>query len=227
MPKNNPDAERFLPKSGGGSASVSAKSNKFVSILKLLIFLFLLPVAVGVSCGFLNTFSTLDKQITDIFWAGVAVFFLVDLVILKLAFFYKKGQRIIEILFYFFAPLVKFAPYVLPIYTILILVFAATLGFFKDISPYRDTLLFLTGFSIILHFVYTADAMRARQPDFLKASYFFAIVLVFLFNVVILAFALNKVLPEFSFVQFFQNTCTSTKDAYTAIFNQLFAVKQS
>lgn len=228
MPKNNLDAEKFIPKGGGGGgASVSVKSNKLVSILKLLIFLFILPVAVGVSYGFLDTFSALDKQVSDLFWAGVAAFFLVDLVILKLASLYKKGQRIIEVIFHFVAPLVKFAPYVLPIYTILILVFTVSFGFFKDISPYRDTLLFLTGFSIILHFVYTADAMRAKQSDFLKAGYFFSIVLVFLFNLIILAFTLNRAIPEFSFVQFFQNACTSTKDTYQIIFDQLFAVKNS
>ncbi|MDP1853009.1 MAG: hypothetical protein Q8L26_02220 [Candidatus Omnitrophota bacterium] len=227
MAKNSADAERFLPKGGGGGVAVSVKSNKLVSILKLLIFLSILPVAAGVSYGFLNTFSVFDKQITDVFWAGVAAFFLVDLVILRLASLYKKGQRIIEIIFHFVAPLVKFAPYVLPIYTILILVFAVTFSFFKDISPYRDTLLFLTGFSIILHFVYTADAMRAKQSDFLKASYFFSIVLVFLFNVIILAATLNRFLPEFSFMQFFQNACTSTKDAYKVIFDQFFAVKNS
>lgn len=228
MPKNNLDAEKFIPKGGGGGgASVSVKSNKLASILKLLIFLLILPVAVGVSYGFLNTFSFLDKQVTDVFWAGVAAFFLVDLVILRLAALYKKGQRIIEIIFHFVAPLVKFAPYVLPIYTILILVFAVSFSFFKDISPYRDTLLFLTGFSIILHFVYTADAMRAKQSDFLKASYFFSIALIYLFNLIILGFTISRVLPTFSFVEFFHNSCNSVKDTYTVIFDQLFAVKNS
>ncbi|MEK6714851.1 MAG: hypothetical protein AABY43_02235 [Candidatus Omnitrophota bacterium] len=227
MAKNNSDAEKFIPKGGGGGsgALAAAKSNKLVSILKLAIFLSILPVAIGISYGFLNTLSLLDEKITDLFWAGVAAFFLVDLVILKLSGLYKKGQKIIEIIFHFFAPLVKFAPYVLPIYTILILVFSAAVSFFKDISPYRDTLLFFTGFSIILHFVYTADALRSKQSDFLKAGYFFAIILIYLFNLIILAAALDKVIPEFSFVQFFQNACASTKDAYNAIFDQLFAVK--
>lgn len=228
MAKNDSDAEKFIPKGAkSGGRVIGAKSNKLVSILKLIIFLAILPIAVGISFGFLNTLSSLDRRITDVFWAGVAAFFLVDLVILKLSGVYKRGQRIVEVVFHFFAPLVKLAPSVLPIYTILILVFSVTLSFFKDISPYRDTLLFLTGFSIILHFVYTADAMRAKQSDFLKAGYFFAIILIFLFNVLILAFTLNRAFSDFSFTQFFQNACNSTKDTYAAIFNQFFAVRNN
>lgn len=215
--RNKSDADKFL------LSKTSGIQSKFISVLKFVIFVLILPVALGNTYGFLNTLSNLGKAQINAFWLGAFIFFLIDLAVYKLAFVYKKGQRIVAVIFHFFSPLVRFAPYVLPIYTILILFLSIIIGFLGDISIYQKILLFLTGFSIVLHFVYTLDALRIRQVDFLRASHFFAILLIYLFNVAILAITLDRILPGLLFFsEYFRNSYFSCRDIYAGIMNQLF-----
>ncbi|PIQ89602.1 MAG: hypothetical protein COV72_01950 [Candidatus Omnitrophica bacterium CG11_big_fil_rev_8_21_14_0_20_42_13] len=213
------EARKFLPKDNRGY------SNKVTAVLKLIIVLLILPVLVAHTRGLLNTLSTLESRLVVSFWFGVFVFFLIDLIIFKLNGLYKGGQKIIEAVFRFFAPLFKFAPYVLPIYTIIILVFSLAMDFFGGISSNQNMLMNLCAFSTVLHLVYTADAFRSRQSDFLKAGHFFTISLIYLCNLFVLAFAIDRILPNSSFfASFFHNSSDFSRDIYTAIFNQLFSI---
>lgn len=219
-----PRKNSLFPKSSFSKKS-PGRQNKLVSLLKLVICVFFLPVAVGNTDAFLNILYKLDKIWVKFFWSGIFSFFVIDLVIYKLNAVYKKGQRIVGIIFRFFTPLVKFAPYVLPIYTILILAFSVIISFFGDISSYQKALVFLAAFSIILHLVYTAGSMHLREADFLRAGYFFAILVIYWLNLLILAFTLDRILPDFSFLVFFRNACSSTRDIYSVIFKQFFLVQ--
>ena len=226
-PDKNKQADKFLPQKGRRSflKNSSVSSNRAVSIIKLIIVIFLLPLSFGNSFGFLSVLSSLDRVWVVYFWAGVFSFFVLDLAVYKLNFIYKRGQKIVEVLFSFFSPLVKFAPFVLPIFTILILIFSAAVAFFGAISLHQRILLFLTGFSIVLHLVYTADALRQRPTDFLRASHFFSILFIYLFNLVILAATIDRILPEQAFlVEFLRKSAVATTDIYSAIFNQFFLV---
>ena len=93
---------------------------RFLYTLRLILGVALLPVVYGVTLNLLNQMFVVERIILNYLLTGVSVFLALYLFIWEPIIIYKKGQRVLEIIFKFFAPLVKTAPYVLPIYTILI-----------------------------------------------------------------------------------------------------------
>jgi len=83
---------------------------------------------------------------------------------------YHIGQRIIEAVFRFMAPLVKVAPFALPIYTILFFCLYPLANLVFPSDQALVYLMFLAGFSIALHLVFGAKALKGKQGDFLKAN---------------------------------------------------------
>jgi hypothetical protein len=200
---------------------------RFISLLKLVIFIFMLPLAFGYTHGLINALSHIEGALISFFWLGIFVFFITDLVICRLDSVYKKGQDIVKILFHFFAPLFRFAPYVLPIYTIFVLIFSFIINSLEYTFSYQRILLFFTGFSITLHLVYTLNALHGKNTDFLKASHFFISLWIYLINVFILALTFSQILPsKFSFFSYFRCSCLSSKDIYISVFNQIFLLKK-
>ena len=91
-------------------------------IVKFIIGVCLLPFVYSVSVSFLNEFNTVEKLLQNYFWTGVISFIILYLFIYEPVIIYNKGQRLLNIVFNFFKPLVKVAPYLLPIYTIAIFI---------------------------------------------------------------------------------------------------------
>ena len=209
------------PGSGGGSKR-TVFSHRALSIVKFITGICLLPFVYSVSVAFLNEFNTVEKLFRNYFWAGVISFIIIYLFVYEPAIIYNKGQRLLGIVFQFLKPLVRVAPYLLPIYTIAI--FIAYLIFssaFKTKEAVGSFIL-LFSFSLTLHLVFSARSVRSKQGDFLKANYIFGFSFVYIIDLVLLAFCLNIIFKEFSFVNFFNNSFQTGKNIIYAIFKQLF-----
>ena len=211
------------PDQGLGSGSKMAVfSRRSFSIVKLILGICLLPFVYSVSASFLNEFNTVEELFRDYFWAGVIAFIIVYLFVYEPAIIYNKGQRLLAILFQFLKPLVKVAPYLLPIYTIVIftayLIFSSMLKS-KEAAGY---FIFLLSFSLTLHLIFGARSIRSKQGDFLKANYIFGFSFVYIIDIMLLAFCLNIMFKEFSFVNFFNNSFQAGKNIFYAVFKQLF-----
>ena len=206
----------------GGTARLAVFSHRGLSIVKFITGICLLPFVYSVSLSFLNEFNTVEKLFRDYFWAGVITFIIVYLFVYEPAIIYNKGQRLLGIVFQFLKPLVRVAPYLLPIYTIAIFIAYLILPLAFKTKESLGSFLLLFSFSLTLHLVFSARSVRSKQGDFLKANYIFGFSFVYIIDLVLLAFCLNIVFKEFSFVNFFNNSFQTGKNIIYAIFKQLF-----
>ncbi len=196
--------------------------HKTFGIVKFLIGICLLPFVYSVSASFLQEFNAAEKLFRDYFWAGVLSFIVLYLFIWEPAIIYNKGQRLLNIIFNFFKPLVKVAPYLLPIYTIVIFIIYLIFSFAFKTKESLGYCIFLLSFSLTLHLVFSAKSIRSKKGDFLKSNYIFGFSFVYIMDLVLLAFCLNIIFKEFSFVNFFNNSFQIGKNIFYALFKQLF-----
>jgi hypothetical protein len=196
--------------------------------LKLIFAIIFFPILVAVSLSFSNELQKLNAHLVSSFIWGIFVYLVVHLLWYEPAPVYQKGQKITEVVFKFFSPLVKLASFFLPIFTIIILVayYLLVMALKENLNPgYHSYFMFAVSFFMVMHIVFTAASLKSRQTDFLKANYFFAMEFIYIINIGIIAGMLSLIFKEFSFLSFFNGTCQITRDAFTAVCNQLFGVK--
>lgn len=195
-----------------------------LSILKLVLGLGFLAFVYSSTLAFTSEFKNIDPLYQKPFWQGLVSFVLFYFFVWEPVKLYQRGQKILEAIFRFMAPLVKVAPYVLPIYTILLFCLYPLANL---IFPNGQTLvyfMFLIGFSIALHLVFGAKALRTKQGDFLKANYIFGFTLVYILNIVLLGLLLNLVFAKFSFVNFFNTSYMISHDMIVETIKQIFVL---
>ncbi|RKY32807.1 MAG: hypothetical protein DRP74_01810 [Candidatus Omnitrophota bacterium] len=219
-----PSKEKPFPYQDQQTPAVRASvfSGRSFTLIKLILGICLLPFVYGYTFSFLNELYLIDKLSQKIFWAGLVAFLIVYLFIWEPANIYLKGQRILQLVFNFFSPLVKVAPFLLPIYTIIIFILYATISFRFQSPAITNITLFLAGFSVGLHLIFSAKSMRTKQKDFLKANYIFGFPLIYLINLTILAFCFSLVFRTFSFATFINTAFQSGINIFSSIIKQLF-----
>lgn len=224
--KSKADEVDFKPKARGGGVGISGKFSELYSklfgVIKFILGICLLPFVYSFSVAFLGQFRLVDNNLQDCLWLGISTFLIIYLFIWEPTPVYTKGQQILELVFNFFKPLVKVAPFLLPIYTIILLVFYGLLSLFIKNGWFIQYAMFLFGFSIILHLVFSSKSIRTKKGDFLKGNYIFGFSFIYILNVVILAFGLNCIFKGFSFVSFCNNAYFEAGNILYAIFKQLF-----
>ncbi len=209
------------PSLGGGS-KMAVFSHRALGIVKFIIGICLLPFVYSVSASFLNEFNILEKLFRNYFWAGVISFIIIYLFVYEPTIIYNKGQRLLGIVFQFLKPLVKVAPYLLPIYTIVIFIVYLIFSFAFKTKESIGYFIFLFSFSLTLHLIFSAKSVRSKKGDFLKANYIFGFSFVYIIDLVLLAFCLNIIFKEFSFVNFLNNSFQIGKNIFSGVFKQLF-----
>ena len=190
--------------------------------LKLAIGLCLLPALYAVTFCFIGELAKLEGAAVRPFVWGVIGFLAIYLFIWEPAIIFKKGQRVLEVIFRFFAPLVKVAPFVLPIYTILISIgYFIGLQFF-GMKGFIPLFIFGIGFSLALHLVFCAKTLRAKAGDKLKANYIFGFGCIYILDALLLSLFFNLAFEHFSFLAFFNGSYQLSKGICLTIFKQLF-----
>ena len=197
-------------------------SRRIFGITKFILGVFLLPFVYSLTISFLNEFSIIEKPLQNNFWAGVISFLLIYLFVWEPAKIYLKGQKLLEVIFRFFAPLVRIAPYLLPIFSILIFIGYLILAVLVKSDQLLNYSIFLFGFTIALHLVFSAKSLRSRQGDFLKANYIFGFSLIYIINLILLSFFLNIIFAKFSIVNFLNYSFQTAKEIFGTLFKQLF-----
>ncbi len=225
-PKGDIDFGQPLAKKSGISNKISGKvsdfSNTIFGVIKLILGICLLPFVYSSTVALLREFGLVEKVAQDYFWLGVNTFLVIYLFIWEPQVVYLKGQKLLEIIFSFFKPLVKVAPYLLPIYTIVLFVVYGILGPIIKSAEFNKYAIFLIGLSFILHLAFSAKTIQGKKGDPFKATYIFGFSFVYIVDLVILAFCFNLIFKEFSFVSFFNNASAIGKNIFYAGFKQLF-----
>lgn len=211
--------------SGDFSSRISGLSSKLFGVIKVILAVLILPFVYSSVAAFLNEFAQIDKSLQQIFWNGGITFLAIYLFIWEPALIYNKGHKLLEIMFSFFKPMVNVAPFLLPIYTILLFIIYGLLSLGISSRWLIEYTLFLAGFSSILHLTFSAKAIRSKKGDFLKANYIFGFSFILLLNAALLAFCLSLIFSKFSFVNFCNISFTTARDIFYAVFKQLFLFK--
>lgn len=203
-------------------AKIPGLSAKAFGVIKFILGICLLPFVYAASAAFLNEFNLVDKPLQDLFWYGVCAFLVIYLFIFEPVFIYLKGQKILEVIFTFFRPLVRVAPYLLPIYAIILfLIYLLASLVFKQ-SELLKYFVFLLGFTVALHLIFGAKSLRTKKEDFFKGNYIFGFSFVYIVNIAIIALIMNFIFNKFSFVNFCNNCFQISGNIFYAVFKQLF-----
>ncbi len=221
--KESAKTENNIPsKAGGTSSPIAGLSNKAFGIIKFILGICLLPFVYSSSVAFLNEFSLVERPLQNYLWSGIAVFLIIYLFIWEPAIIYAKGQKLLELIFSFFKPLLRVAPYLLPIYTIVLFTVYIIISLVTKSAALLNYTVFLFGFTLALHLVFGAKSLRSKQGDFLKGNYIFGFSFVYILNLILASLFLNFVFDKFSFVNFTNNSFNAAANIFVAIFKQLF-----
>ena len=125
-------------------------------------------------------------------------------------------------MFRFFSPLVKIAPFVLPIYTILLSLAYLILTKMADTREFLTIFIFGIGFSLALHLVFSAKTLHSKQGDKLRSNYIFGFSWIYILDALLLALFFNLAFENFSFLTFFNSSYQTSRSIYLAAFRQLF-----
>ncbi|OQB08960.1 MAG: hypothetical protein BWY16_01090 [Candidatus Omnitrophica bacterium ADurb.Bin205] len=199
-------------------------SDKAFDIIKLVLGIFLLPFVYSSTIAFLRQIAYIDSSLQDYFWFGVIAFIIAYLFVVESGWVYEKGHKLLEVIFGFFQPLVKVAPYLLPVYTIIIFFVYLILNLFINNSRLINYTMFFFGASLIMHLIFSSKAIRSKKGDLLRSNYIFGFSFIYIINLGIFAFFLNVIFNDFSFVKFCNTAYSIASNIFGVIFSQLFKV---
>ncbi len=215
-----------------------------LKILKLIVGILAIPVMFSVTQAFYATITQVSEfaGILKYFLWGMAGYVILHLVFYRPTYAYVLGHESVHAIFAWIMGgkiksfkvseeggsvktdksnvVIELSPYFIPIYAIVIMAV-----YFVVASSYNvngAVFIFLIGFALAFHVIMTIEVMKIRQPDIVKSGYFFSIVLVYVFNVIVIALLFGMMFKSFSLKTFFLSTWTSTKGIYVAIIRQLF-----
>ena len=198
------------------------RSAKALSVLKFIVVVFLLPWIYSFTIAFINESKIIGKIFLDPFVSGLISFSVLYLFIYEPGKLYQRGQKITEATFRFFSPLVKVASFVVPIYSIFLFLIYYLLSLSVESDSLLKLFIFLLGFTIALHLVFTARSLHSRKNDFLMINYLFSFGFIYIINLALLALGFSILFASFSWLSFGKESLQISKDIFSAIFSQLF-----
>ena len=213
--------------------------------LRFLLGLAAVPVAVIASIVLYDQLG-LVRQLSknqSYFLAGVVIYLVVHSIFYKPVYLYILGHELTHAIFTwlcggrvtsFRATLrggrvtttksnffITLGPYFFPIYTVLISCAYFVVSVFSKSEDYTSAFIFLIGFSWALHVVLTIHFIKMEQPDIMKMGTLFSICLVYIANLMIVAFILSLFFPEVSFSGFVKDSCLESAKFYGNFFRGL------
>ncbi len=215
-------------------------------ILRFIISILLIPVCAIATISFYNGVSTI-KDVSEsglYFILGALLYSMVHLLLFRLNFLYIFGHESMHALATFCSGgkasnmkvsskegsvktttpnfFVMLAPYLIPVYTVIIAALYFISSFFIDITKYSGVFIFLIGFTLMLHLAYTAESIRGKQSDLIKTGYLSSISFIYIVNLVIVFLIISLFFQGASFVDFVADIYEKTKNFYWSFWKQLF-----
>lgn len=215
-------------------------------ILRFIISILLIPGCVIVTISFYNgVFAIKDVSESGLYLIlGALLYSMMHLLLFRLDFLYVFGHEAMHALATFCSGgkasnmkvsskegsvktttpnfFVILAPYIIPVYAVIIAIGYFILSFFIDIAKYSGIFIFLIGFTLMFHLAYTAESMREKQSDLIKAGYFSSIAFIYIVNLVIVFLILSLFFRDVSFIEFISNVYNKTRFFYYSFWKQLF-----
>jgi hypothetical protein len=190
----------------------------FWFILKILGFLLILPLIIASFIAFQTQILSLpvNKEAWVLWGAGTYV--ALDLFVYDFKSVYDFGKSLVEKMLPFFKP----AGYVVPIYSIFLIIvyfIAVILGRGDTLQPY---FLFGIAFSLMMHLVLTAHEIYASDKSAFKVHYLFTFGAMLIASLFIISLLLACAVPEYSLVGFIKSLASHTSHLYKYLYKLFF-----
>jgi hypothetical protein len=198
------------------------RSKKALVVLKSLIVLFILPWIYAFTVAFINESKLIGGNSLESFIAGIISFLIIYLFICEPGKIFQQGQRITEATFRFLSPLIKFASFIVPIYSIIFFVVYILISIFIKSERLLEIFMFLIGFCFALHLIFSAKSLHSRKDDFLMINYLFSFGFIYIINIALLAVGFSILFEAFSWLDFGKVSYQISKGIFFAVFGQLF-----
>ncbi|MBF0386493.1 MAG: hypothetical protein HQL20_01395 [Candidatus Omnitrophica bacterium] len=190
--------------------------------LKFALAFLLLPLVIGSTAALQGQIDGFDATIKHTLWSGLVIYLILKFFVYDFSHVYKFGQGMVTFCFQFLKPLVNAASYVIPIYTVFVLLAYAAVAALGQLAAWKSILLTLVSATFSMHIILTAQDLYAKDSVFGKPTYFFGMELVYIIDVFLIALVMNVVLPGFSFIEFFKSLGGVSLGMYKTAFGQLF-----
>ena len=117
---------------------------------------------------------------------------------------------------------IALAPYMIPVYSILVALAYGIAGFFWDVRPYVSWFLFGLGASLAFHLVFTVEALKQKQTDLDVLGPVLSVGLIYWANITCVIGILSLVSPEVRFGDYMTGGWHAGLDLYRGIFTKIF-----
>ena len=117
---------------------------------------------------------------------------------------------------------IALAPYLVPVYSILLAVLYGIAGFFWNVGAWSPWFFFGLGVTLTFHLVFTISALKEKQTDLDVAGPVLALDLILWANLTFVVLAISLMLSEVRFWPYLANGFRHSKELYLSIFHQLF-----
>ena len=117
---------------------------------------------------------------------------------------------------------IALAPYMIPVYSILVALVYGIAGLFWEVRPYLSWFLFGLGASLAFHLVFTVEALKQKQTDLEVLGPILSVGLIFWANITCVIGILSLVSPEVHFGDYLAGGWHAGLDLYRGILAQIF-----
>ncbi|NQT06008.1 MAG: hypothetical protein HQ575_00540 [Candidatus Omnitrophica bacterium] len=218
-------------------------------ISKFIVGVLLIPVVIGITAAFFNSLKdigALSNGCAKIFLKGVILYVVIHLFIFKPMYIYTVGHELMHAIATWICGggvksiqaskeggqvettksnfFISLSPYFIPLYTVILVFLYFVIPFFIKIPGLKTIFFFLTGVTLSLHLIFTAEVLKIKQPDLINTGYLFSVVLIYIVNIMLVAFLICLLFKGVKFETFFYNTYVNSKNIYIRVVKQLFFV---
>lgn len=120
---------------------------------------------------------------------------------------------------------IALAPYLIPIYSVVVTLLYFVLGWFLDVQSYRLWWYGALGATLAFHVVFTVEMAKTQQPDLLQNGRLLSLAVIYWVNLLCVALAVALVSPPLTVGQYVTDGAWRSAGFYTAIAHQLFALR--
>ena len=194
-------------------------------ILKFILAVLFLPLVIGSTVALQMEIEKFPAILQHSLWVGMVTYLILKFFVYDFTEVYRFGQGMVTYCFQFLKPLVNAASYVIPIFSVFVLLVYALVSALGQLTAWKELLFTLLSATFTMHIILTAQELYKKDTVAGKPTYFFGMELVFIIDVFLVALVMNAVLPGFSFVDFFKGLSACSFGIYKAVFAQLFGIR--
>ena len=196
-----------------------------INLFKFILFVLLLPVVIAAAKTFVEYFGNFSPNLKEFLLWGAEAFLVTFLFVHSFRGVYDFGQKMIEGLFKFLAPLEIFIASLIPFYTVLLLIALTVTERFVDLTGYKHYFLFFLGFTFCMHVTLVAQQLQEQEKSVIKPNYFLMMSMVFILNVFVAILFLDALAGQFTFFEFLKSILAAAWQIYVDVVHWVSRVK--